>query len=76
MCVGQVKLIREKFEAALGKEGARMVDINTIDGFQVWPSALRYNLQSACCAHMSCQGTAAQEELSPAATLLHSDWDS
>ena len=31
----QVKLIREKFEAALGKEGARMVDINTIDGFQV-----------------------------------------
>ena len=31
----QVKVIREKFEAALGKDGARMVDINTIDGFQV-----------------------------------------
>ena len=34
-CVEQVKLIREKFQQALGEEGARMVDINTIDGFQV-----------------------------------------
>ncbi|KAK9812831.1 hypothetical protein WJX72_004417 [[Myrmecia] bisecta] len=30
----QVKLLREKFTEALGKEGAKMVDINTIDGFQ------------------------------------------
>ena len=30
----QVKLIREKFQAALGDD-ARLVDINTIDGFQV-----------------------------------------
>ena len=32
----QVKLIREKFQAALGDD-ARLVDINTIDGFQVLP---------------------------------------
>ena len=32
-----MKLIREKFQQALGEEGARMVDINTIDGFQVYP---------------------------------------
>ena len=38
-CVEQVKLIREKFQQALGEEGARMVDINTIDGFQVYPSS-------------------------------------
>lgn len=30
----QVKLLRESFAQALGEEGARMVDINTIDGFQ------------------------------------------
>eukprot|EP00798_Chlamydomonas_sp_ICE-L_P026005 gene26006-11697_t len=30
----QVKLLRDSFKAALGEEGARMVDINTIDGFQ------------------------------------------
>lgn len=30
----QVKLLREAFKAALGEEAARMVDINTIDGFQ------------------------------------------
>ncbi len=34
-CCLQVKLLREKFKAALGEEGSRMVDINTIDGFQV-----------------------------------------
>ncbi len=31
----QVKLLREKFKMALGDEMAKMVDINTIDGFQV-----------------------------------------
>lgn len=31
----QVKLLRDLFQAALGEEGAKMVDINTIDGFQV-----------------------------------------
>lgn len=31
----QVSLLRRLFKAALGEEAARMVDINTIDGFQV-----------------------------------------
>lgn len=31
----QVKLLKEKFKAALPEEVMRMVDINTIDGFQV-----------------------------------------
>lgn len=31
----QVKLMREKFRQALGEEGARIVDVNTVDGFQV-----------------------------------------
>ncbi|KAL0052040.1 hypothetical protein WJX82_006920 [Trebouxia sp. C0006] len=30
----QVKLMREKFRQALGEEGARIVDVNTVDGFQ------------------------------------------
>lgn len=30
----QVKLLKDSFEQALGAEGARLVDINTIDGFQ------------------------------------------
>uniref|UniRef100_A0A7S0WSL5 Helicase ATP-binding domain-containing protein n=1 Tax=Chlamydomonas leiostraca TaxID=1034604 RepID=A0A7S0WSL5_9CHLO len=30
----QVKLLREAFTAALGEEQARLVDVNTIDGFQ------------------------------------------
>jgi len=30
----QVKLLKERFSAALGPETAKMVDINTIDGFQ------------------------------------------
>ncbi len=30
----QVKLLRDSFFAALGEEGARLVDINTVDGFQ------------------------------------------
>ncbi|KAG1657489.1 hypothetical protein FOA52_001404 [Chlamydomonas sp. UWO 241] len=30
----QVKLLRDSFSQALGEEGARMVDINTVDGFQ------------------------------------------
>ena len=36
----QVKLLQQSFKTALGEEGARMVDINTIDGFQVgWGGA-------------------------------------
>lgn len=31
----QVKLIKEKVLAAMGEETAKMIDINTIDGFQV-----------------------------------------
>jgi superfamily I DNA and/or RNA helicase len=31
----QVQLLRSLFEQALGEEGAKHVDINTIDGFQV-----------------------------------------
>ncbi len=27
--------MREKFRQALGEEGARIVDVNTVDGFQV-----------------------------------------
>jgi len=34
-CGEQVKLMREKFRQALGEEGARIVDVNTVDGFQV-----------------------------------------
>eukprot|EP00967_Tisochrysis_lutea_P036571 scaffold44044_cov20-Tisochrysis_lutea.AAC.1 len=30
----QVKLLREAFKTALGEEMARLVDVNTIDGFQ------------------------------------------
>lgn len=30
----QVRLLQDAFSKALGEEGARMVDINTIDGFQ------------------------------------------
>lgn len=30
----QVKLLRDAFKAALGEEAARLVDVNTIDGFQ------------------------------------------
>jgi hypothetical protein len=30
-----VSLLRKLFEQALGAEGAKQVDINTIDGFQV-----------------------------------------
>ena len=33
-CAVQVSLLRESFKRALGPEGAKMVDINTIDGFQ------------------------------------------
>ena len=32
----QVKLLRQRFTEVLGKEVARLVDINTVDGFQVW----------------------------------------
>lgn len=35
LCAPQVSLLRRLFKAALGEEAARMVDINTIDGFQV-----------------------------------------
>jgi hypothetical protein len=35
----QVSLLRRLFKAALGEEAARMVDINTIDGFQVRAAA-------------------------------------
>lgn len=31
----QVKLLRSKFVEALGAEGRHLVDVNTIDGFQV-----------------------------------------
>ena len=31
----QVSLLRRLFKAALGDEAAKLVDINTIDGFQV-----------------------------------------
>jgi hypothetical protein len=31
----QVQLLRSLFEQALGEEGTKHVDINTIDGFQV-----------------------------------------
>ena len=31
----QVKLLRTKFVEALGAEGRHLVDVNTIDGFQV-----------------------------------------
>ena len=31
----QITLLRDLFKKALGPEGAKMVDINTIDGFQV-----------------------------------------
>jgi len=34
-CAGQVKLLRQRFEDALGAEVAKMIDISTIDGFQV-----------------------------------------
>ena len=30
-----MKLLKQRFEDALGPEGAKMVDISTIDGFQV-----------------------------------------
>jgi senataxin len=30
----QVKLLRDAFSAALGEEAAKLVDVNTIDGFQ------------------------------------------
>lgn len=33
-CLAQVKLLRQKFGEALGPEAAKLVDINTIDGFQ------------------------------------------
>jgi hypothetical protein len=36
----QVSLLRELFTQALGKERAKTVDINTIDGFQVSPTAV------------------------------------
>jgi hypothetical protein len=32
----QVKLLKDLFRQALGDEGAVRVDINTIDGFQVY----------------------------------------
>jgi hypothetical protein len=35
VCRLQVQLLRSLFEQALGEEGAKHVDINTIDGFQV-----------------------------------------
>jgi hypothetical protein len=35
VCAGQVKLLRQRFEDALGAEVAKMIDISTIDGFQV-----------------------------------------
>ena len=44
----QVKLLRQRFEDALGPEGAKMVDISTIDGFQV-PMLCRAALR--CCSH-------------------------
>ena len=31
----QVKLLQRKFAEILGEEGLQLVDINTIDGFQV-----------------------------------------
>lgn len=31
----QVNLLRERFREMLGVEGARLIDINTVDGFQV-----------------------------------------
>ncbi len=34
----QVSLLRRLFKAALGDEAAKLVDINTIDGFQVGPA--------------------------------------
>lgn len=33
----QVTLLRKNFAAGLGEERARLIDINTIDGFQVTP---------------------------------------
>ena len=38
--VVQVKLIRQKILAAMGEETAKMVDVNSIDGFQVQGSHL------------------------------------
>ena len=35
MAGAQVKLLRTKFVEALGAEGRHLVDVNTIDGFQV-----------------------------------------
>jgi hypothetical protein len=35
----QVSLLRRLFKAGLGEEAAKLVDINTIDGFQVGPGA-------------------------------------
>lgn len=35
LCPRQVSLLRRLFKAALGDEAAKLVDINTIDGFQV-----------------------------------------
>lgn len=36
----QVKLLRQRFTEVLGKETARLVDINTVDGFQVYYRSL------------------------------------
>ncbi|KAL6538130.1 hypothetical protein OROGR_012118 [Orobanche gracilis] len=37
---GQVKLFREKFRSTFGAEFAKVVDINTVDGFQGWEKDL------------------------------------
>jgi hypothetical protein len=45
----QVQLLRSLFEQALGEEGAKHVDINTIDGFQV-RSANKAGMQRSRCS--------------------------
>lgn len=35
LCAAQVSLLRDLFKKALGAEGSKLVDINTIDGYQV-----------------------------------------
>lgn len=43
-----MKLLRQRFEDALGPDAAKMVDISTIDGFQVLAAA-EYTHADACC---------------------------
>ena len=54
----QVKLLKQRFEDALGPEGAKMVDISTIDGFQVRCAAMQLCAVTHVARCSDCLGTA------------------